>query len=310
MKGEYKNFILCLVGPTGTGKSHLAVSLAKKCGCEIINFDSRQVYRDLPIVTAQPDETLRAKCPHWLYGFLSLEEKTDAGYFSQLAERKIEDIRNRGKYPLLVGGTGLYLKAILSGLDPMPDIPQSIREKIWNEYQERGIEVLYGRLKSCDYQAAKNIHPKDKQRITRALEVYEASGKPISWWQTKGQKQEKYSTLKIGLNLVRSKLRERLAVRIEKMLVEGAVDEIGRAWEKCPKINAPGWTGIGCFDLLEYVWGRCTLEEAQKRWLKKTTSYAKRQMTWFRQEQGVNWFESGQDQAIIHFVNRWLANRK
>ncbi len=285
--------IVCIVGATGTGKNQLALEIAKYFKGEIINFDSRQVYAGFPIITAQPLEEEKKICNHHLYGFLDLKSKINAGEFAELAHNKILEVKNRGKLPILVGGTGLYLKAILFGLANIPKIPVNIRKKIIDEYNTYGPLNMYKRLEKIDPDYAKKIHPKDKQRITRALEVYEATKKNLTWYHKNYPTDTpKYDYLKLGIWMEKDILEERLRKRIDKMIEMGGIEEVKRAWEMCSDTSAPVWTSIGCKELLDYVRGKLSLNDAIDKWFYNTKKYAKRQVTWFKKEQDIYWLKN------------------
>jgi tRNA dimethylallyltransferase len=300
---------ICLIGPTGTGKSSLAVRLAERLGGEVVNFDSRQVYRDVPVTTDQPDREKRRRAPHWLYGFLGPREKVDAGGYARNAERVMEDIGDRGALPILTGGTGLYLRAILYGLAPIPDIPDSLRERILAEYDEHGPEAAHSRLAAIDPETAGAVSPGDRQRVTRALEVFEHTGKAISWWRRRYERTSpRHEALKIGMDPDRDQLKQDLADRIEVMLEQGALEEVRVAWNRCPDPKAPIWSGIGCRELLQCVRGRMDLEEAKREWIKRTRRYAKRQLTWFRRDGEILWVRPEETEDIEKRVALWLAS--
>ncbi|WP_027370178.1 tRNA (adenosine(37)-N6)-dimethylallyltransferase MiaA [Desulfovermiculus halophilus] len=286
--------ILCLIGPTGTGKSSLALQIAERAGAEIVNCDSRQVYADFPCITAQPSDRDRSRCAHHLYGFLPTEEAIDAGRFIALARPVLEDIHSRGRLPLLVGGTGLYLKALIYGLAPIPEIPSEIRERIEAECKELGPEALHRRLQEVDPESADRLHFRDRQRIARALEVVAATGKSLTWWlRTYPCDQPRYSALKVGLWTDLEDLTPLLKARIGRMLDRGAMQEVEAAWKGCSDEHAPGWSGIGCWELLQVFLGRWSQAEAESVWVKNTRAYAKRQLTWFKKEQDVQWVQPG-----------------
>lgn len=187
--------IVCLLGPTGTGKTGAAIAISRVMPASVINFDSRQVYRDFPIITAQPDADEQAACPHHLYGFLPTEEKMTAARFVDLAIEKIEEVRAEGRLPLLVGGTGLYLRSLLSGIAPIPEIPQSIRGQVLDRIEMEGPQALHAELEQIDPVYAAKIHPNDTQRNARAAEVYLATGKTMTWWHTESEHTPRHMTL-------------------------------------------------------------------------------------------------------------------
>lgn len=298
--------IICLVGATGTGKSSAALAIGQRYHGEIINFDSRQVYADVPVVTAQPSPQEQQELPHHLYGFLGCGESLSAGGFSDLSGKAISGCQSRGSLPILVGGTGFYLRALLRGLAPIPDIPGEVRLRWRHAVEEKGAAALHAVLAAVDPQSAQRIAMQDVQRITRALEVHDFTGKTISWWHSQVAPGSGYEALKIGLRMDWDELEGRLERRIGIMLSQGALEEIRQAWVRCPDSSAPLWTGIGCRELLQVVRGRMTLEQARELWLKNTRSYAKRQMTWFRKDSVIQWFHPGEHRAMVRAVGAWL----
>ncbi|MDD3310850.1 tRNA (adenosine(37)-N6)-dimethylallyltransferase MiaA [Pseudodesulfovibrio sp.] len=302
--------IVCLLGPTGTGKTAAAIAVSRRMDASVVNFDSRQVYRDFPIITAQPDETERAACPHLLYGFLPTEEKMSAARFVELAVGAIEAVRAEGRLPILVGGTGLYLRSLLQGIAPIPAIPADVRLRVLERIEREGPQALHAELTENDPKYAAVIHPNDTQRNARAAEVYLATGHTLTWWHENGEHTPApYDALKIGMGIGLDELEPHLARRIDAMLAAGALDEARAARERCPAQDAPGWSGIGCAELLAHLRGEIPLDEARTRWVKNTRAYAKRQLTWFRKEADIRWFSPGGNEAVADCVADWLAAR-
>lgn len=274
-------FALCLAGPTGSGKTALAVKLGRMWNCEIINADSRQAYADFPIITAQPAREEQGDLPHHLYGILPTRAKLDAAAWAKLAADKARAIAALGKTPLFVGGSGFYLTALFDGLSAMPEIPAEISHSIAAQMEESGPVALHERLIKLDPPLAARIHPHDRIRIMRGLEVAAATGKPLSWWQ-KQPARPLCQGPRIFINVELSSLAPLLKTRIEKMIQAGAAEEATRALRNCPDKKAPGWSGIGCSEALALAEKAAPLEEIKERWLFATRSYAKRQLTWFR----------------------------
>lgn len=301
--------IVCLLGPTGTGKTAAAIAISKRIPSSVINFDSRQVYKDFPIITAQPDAEEQAACPHLLYGFLSTEEKMTAARFVELATEKIEEVRGHGRLPILVGGTGMYLKSLLSGIAPIPEIPENIRQSVLDRVKAEGPQKLHAELVETDPDYAAKIHPNDTQRNARAAEVYLATGRNMTWWHTNAEHSPApYTSLKIGMQVELNELEPSLAKRIGIMVETGALDEARSAMAKCNDPTAPGWTGIGCAELLAYLKEEISLGEAQRLWVKNTRAYAKRQITWFKKEDDIHWFAPGDNDSIANLVCDWLTS--
>ena len=301
MRGESRapRPVVCLAGATGTGKTALSLTLAEMLNGEIINADSRQVYRDFPIVTAQPDEIEKERAPHHLFGFLPSGEKFSAGKWLELVAPLLDDLDSRGKTPIFVGGTGFYFQALLRGLSSIPQIPDEIAKKIAAWAEREGLSSLYERLLEIDPEYARKIHPNDKNRVLRALEVYEATGKPFAWWHDHSLGAPLASGPLFVLNLDKSELAKRLRRRITLMLERGALREAEEAWKKCPDEKAPAWTGIGPREIAEYRAGRATLDECLEKWAANTRAYAKRQATWFRGRRESVWIDASRPDEIL-----------
>lgn len=297
--------VVSIVGPTGSGKSATALAVAGRLPSAVVNCDSRQVYRDFPILTAQPGPEDFAACPHLLYGFLDCRSAMSAARFATLAADAVREAAGQGRLPLLVGGTGLYLRTLLFGIAPIPDVPPPVRQEVLERIRRLGPAAAHAVLAEVDPVCAGRIHANDRQRIARALEVFAATGRPLSEWQTGPGEAAAFRCLKLGIRVAPAVLARILALRIERMLEAGAVEEVQRAWAACPDLAAPGFSGIGCRELLAFVRGETTLEQAKARWLASTRAYAKRQMTWFRKDEAIEWFPAGEQEALADRVQGW-----
>ena len=282
--------IICLVGPTGSGKSAIAARLGYALNGVVINVDSRQVYADFPLITAQPGTAEQKLCPHLLYGFLDSRKKISAGEYARLARKYMEESWAQGHRPILAGGSGLYLRALLRGLADIPPVDEDVRRKWQERCAALGSAELHRELAALDPERAAAIHPHDRQRVTRALEVRESTGKTLSWWQKNASPGTRDTErIILGLDMSLAELEPLLERRIDLMLEQGALEEAGRGKERCPDPDAPGWSGIGCAELWRVLAGTLSLEEARALWLKNTRAYAKRQITWFRAEKEIVW---------------------
>ncbi|MDR1124801.1 MAG: tRNA (adenosine(37)-N6)-dimethylallyltransferase MiaA [Deltaproteobacteria bacterium] len=293
---------ICIAGPTGAGKSAAAALLARELGGAVINADSRQLYADFPIITAQPGAEELAQAPHHLYGFLSCREKISAGRYARLAEEKIAAVAAQGLVPILVGGTGLYFQALLAGIADIPPVPEEIHATWQERCLAKGSEPLHALLREKDPAYAAKIHPHDRQRITRALEVIDFTGKAFSWWhaeRTPTADRPGRPALLMAVGLPLAELEPLLGRRIELMLEAGAVAEAEKALLACPDRNTPGWSGIGCAELGRFLAGEISLEDCKELWRRNTRAYAKRQLTWFRAKPGFSWYRPGQGAAML-----------
>ena len=269
-------------GPTASGKSALAADAAQRFGGVVVNADSKQLYRDLPILTSRPDKTLLARAPHRLYGVLDGALRCSAGRWRALALAEIERIRGAGALPILVGGTGLYLRALLDGIAPVPAIPETVREAVRTLHAREGSAGLHARLALRDPEAARRLEPGDSQRVVRAYEVIEATGRSLVSWQAERHDRYTGRTATLILEPPRPALYEACDARFERMMAEGALDEAARLLERGLDPGLPVMKAVGVRALHDHLSGATTLEQAKALGRQATRNYAKRQTTWFR----------------------------
>jgi tRNA dimethylallyltransferase len=291
--------VICVAGPSGAGKSAAAAYLAQKLGGAVVNVDSRQVYEDFPIITAQPGIAERRLCPHYLYGFLPCAQKISAGRHAELVGKITAELAASGKTAVLTGGSGLFFRALFGGIADIPVIAADIHEKWQKRLAEEGSPALHELLRRKDPVYAAKIHPNDRQRVTRALEVCEGTGRTFSWWHGRRDGGQGLRPLFLGLALPLKELEPILKARIDLMLKLGAIAEAEEARRKCPSRAAPGWSGIGCAELFSYLAGQTDLESCKRLWLSNTRAYAKRQLTWFRADRSINWFAPGEHEKML-----------
>ena len=296
--------VICLAGPTGCGKTAAALALAEALKGEVINADSRQVYSDFPLITAQPSPEERACCPHHLYGFLPTEQKISAGRWADQAVAEAKAVLARGHVPLLVGGTGLYFQGLLHGIAEIPAIDPAITAALTARLAEEGPAALHAELAASDPAYAARIHPNDRQRIVRALEVLAGTGHTFSWWHEHGMPEPPCAGPLLVLDMELDALTPRLARRIDLMLHAGALEEARAALRRCDDPAAPGWSGIGCAELLAHLRGELSLEACKALWFKNTRAYAKRQLTWFRARPDAVACAPGDISALLALAGR------
>jgi tRNA dimethylallyltransferase len=278
---------IVIAGATASGKSALALDLATEAGGIVINADSMQIYRDLPILTAQPDAASMEKLPHRLYGVLPLDDPATAARWAELAAQEIKAAWGAGRPPFLVGGTGLYLKALLEGFAPIPEIDPAYRVEAQALLAELGAAGLHARLQTQDPETAAKLRPSDSQRVMRAWEVLRATGKPLIWWQ----KQPSTPPLAVeALSFVTAPARDQLYAacddRLITMVAKGAVEEVAAARQayRGADQEQAGFKALGFRELARHLEGEWSLEAAVAAAQQATRNYAKRQGTWFRRQ--------------------------
>ena len=291
--GQRHKPVLVIAGPTASGKSALAARLAREHDGTVINADSMQVYRDLPILTAQPSAAAKAAAPHRLYGFLALDDVCSADRWATLARQEIDAAHEAGKLPILCGGTGLYLRALMQGFSPIPDVPPDVRQAARDLLDQIGSAALRERLAAGDPASAARLHANDRQRIVRAWEVLQATGRPISDWQTLPPVAPGDLTFLTFVPLPeRTALYRACDARFLAMLAEGALQEVQQALVRYPDLYRPdrappegGAKALGFWGLARHAReGSAVSEETIAAAQQQTRNYAKRQGTWFRNQ--------------------------
>jgi tRNA dimethylallyltransferase len=278
--------VIVVGGPTASGKSSLALSLAGRFGGEIINADSMQVYRDLRILTARPDDAALAQAPHRLYGVFGTGDRCSAGQWRSMALAEIAAVHGAGRVPILVGGTGLYLRALMTGLHRLPAVPAEVREALNARLHDEGPAALHDELSRVDPESASRLNRADGQRVVRALEVFLHTGRSLADWQT-GDTEAAPDDLRF-LTLValpeREGLYENIDRRFEHMIEEGAVDEAEKLLATNPPEDFPLLKAVGVPPIRRFLAGEIDRNRMIELGKRDSRRYAKRQMTWFRHQ--------------------------
>ncbi len=283
--------LVVLIGPTAVGKTKLSIELAKKLNAEIISGDSMQVYKEMDIGTAKISNAEMEGVPHHLINIKEPDEDFSVAEFQQLVRNLITEITSRGKLPMIVGGTGLYIQSVIYDYkfseSPSDD---NYRKSLEQMALTEGIEVVHNLLKQVDPQSADNIHPNNVRRVIRALEVYHSSGKTATETKEKQEGELIYDTALIGLTMDRNILYERINFRVDEMMNMGLLREVTTLYERglkdCQSIQA-----IGYKEIYQYLDGKSSLEESIEQLKQNSRRYAKRQLTWFRNKMDVQWFD-------------------
>ena len=301
--------LIILTGPTAVGKSELSIKLAKAINGEIVSADSIQVYKELNIGSAKitPDEM--QSIPHYLIDVLEPTEDFNVYIFKKMANAAIEDIISRGKVPIIVGGTGFYIQSVIYDIDFNEEDNSKVRLELEELAQAKGNDYLHKELLMVDKASAMKIHPNNTKRVIRALEYYRLNNKPISLHnETEKSKEAVYDVKYFVLDDKRDLLYERINMRVDKMIELGLVDEVRTLMDKGLDSSYNSMQGIGYKEIVEYLSGKCSLDEAIDNIKKNTRHFAKRQLTWFRREENVNWipkyeYDYDDERILSHMID-------
>lgn len=286
------NPILTITGPTAVGKTELGLKVAVMLDAEIVSADSRQVYKELTIGTAKPPPQALERVPHHFVGERSLHEPFSAGTYADEANQRIQDILDRGKRPLVVGGATLYLHALQYGLADIPDVDDDIRERLEERLERDGKEVLYEELKEVDPEQAEQMDPTKTHRVIRALEVYHGTGKPLTYYY-ENQPEPPFDYVTVVLNRDRDRLYDRINRRVDQMLDEGLLDEVRSVMEiEGVRLDEPPLSTIGYREPIRHLRGEIEYDEMVRLIKRNTRRYAKRQLTWFRRYDEYQWMRA------------------
>ena len=291
--------ILVIVGPTAIGKTRLSIELAKALNTEIISCDSRQFYKELLIGATPPNPKELSEVKHHFIQHLSVENGFNAGQFEIDAMAKIEELHKTKDTIIIVGGSGLYIDAICKGFDKMPKISTELRIQLNQEFKQKGIAWLQEEIKKIDPIFFESCDTQNPQRLLRALEVYKVTGETLSSFKSETAKVRPFEIIRIGLTIDRALLYERIDARVDKMLEEGLLEEV-ESLLPLQKKNA--LQTVGYKEIFSFYNNECTLEQAVANIKKNTRRFAKRQLTWFKKDESIKWFEPHQIKEIKTFI--------
>jgi tRNA dimethylallyltransferase len=302
-----KKYAVAIFGPTGVGKSAIAIELAGGNKGEIISVDSMQVYKYMDIGTAKPPVEHLEKVKHHLIDIITPDIQFNAGDFKRLSEKILSEILEKGRIPFFVGGTGLYFSSLIRGLVEIPELDDKIKTDLIEKWKKIGQERMYRILSRVDREYAEKIHPNDMQRTLRALEVFLGTGQKYSDFRKKSNFKDDTDYILVGITMDRPELYRIINERVEKMIGNGLVDEVRRLVAKGYNENDPGMKAIGYNEILSYVNGKCSLETAVSEIKKNSRRYAKRQMTWFKKISNVSWFSNRDIGPVMAYIKKRLG---
>lgn len=302
----YPDTLIVIAGPTAIGKTALAIQLARHFSTEIISADSRQFFREMSIGTAKPSPDELAAARHHFINSHSIHTFFSTGDFEKEALTVLEDIFSRSRIAIMAGGSGLYLDAVTKGLDSLPDTDLKIREELNALFAAEGLEPIRQQLAAADPDYFAKADQDNPQRLIRGLEFFLSTGQRVSSFLTNSKKHRPFNILKIGLNTDRALLYEHINHRVDMMLKEGLLDEVAGL---APYKTLNALKTVGYAELFDYLEGSLSLETAVERIKQNTRRFAKRQLTWFRRDQEINWFSPDQPAAITAFIEQALKDQ-
>ena len=302
--------VLFILGPTAIGKTSISVEIAKQIDSEIISADSRQIYKYFNIGTAKPSEENLLEVKHWFIDELEPDEDFSAGQFGELARERVDDILSRKKTPIVVGGSGLYVRALKDGLHEGDVKDDRVREALRKRLDEEGAEDLYDDLKKIDPVGAAKIHENDVQRILRLMEVYLVAGKPLNELQKKISPPANFESFMFGLIMPREKLYERINRRVDEMIENGLIAEVANIRVKgyLPSLNS--LNTVGYKEVFQYFDGSLSFDEMVDKIKMDSRRYAKRQLTWFKADDKIEWFDVSTDKEKEKVIEKIVSQFK
>ena len=295
-----KKKVVVIVGPTASGKTSASIEIAKRLNGEIVSADSMQIYEEMNIGTAKPTEAEMDGIKHYLIGIVKPDENFNVTMYKELAENAIDEILAKGKLPIVVGGTGLYVSSLVDAIE-FSEVPEdeTYRRELEEVAKTQGVDVLFDELQKVDPQAAKKIEKNNVRRVIRALEIYQTTGKTKTELDQEAIKDPKYDYHMYGISWERELLYKRIEKRVDIMMEEGLVDEVRKLNEKYT-LSKTALQGIGYKEVLKYLQGECSYAEMMEKIKMETRRYAKRQLTWFRRDKRIQWYSS--DEIVSHVI--------
>ncbi|MEJ6950543.1 tRNA (adenosine(37)-N6)-dimethylallyltransferase MiaA [Natronospora cellulosivora (SeqCode)] len=308
--------LIVITGPTAVGKTSLSIKIAKKINGEIISADSMQIYKKMDIGTAKISKEEQKEIKHHLLDIVDVDYDFSVAEYQEYVDKLIPEIIKRSSIPILVGGTGLYINAIVEGF-LFPQMPNNLklREVLEKEAKEKGNLFVHEKLKKIDPELANKLHPNDLRRVIRGIEVYEQTGKTTTFYKKKQEETpDRYNALKIGLSRNREELYQRINKRVDIMIKDGLIEEVKDIIDSGYDLGSTALQGLGYKEIINFLNGKYPLEEAVRILKRDTRHFAKRQLTWFRRDKNIKWFNLSKNNQeniyidIIKLINSWMVN--
>jgi tRNA dimethylallyltransferase len=298
-------FLICVIGPTAVGKTELCLKLASKFGVEIISADSRQVFQQLTIGTAKPTEQELKVVKHHFIGTLHIKDDFSAGIFEKDSIELLEQLFKTYNSVMLTGGSGLYIDAVINGLEEIPDVDLNIRLELNKRFEENGLDKILDELKNVDPEYYETVEKSNPHRVIRGLEIFYSSGQKYSKFRTGIKAKRNFEVIQIGLDRPRDELYERINKRVDKMIDDGLLEEVKSVLNFKHK---QALQTVGYKEIFDHLEGKHSLEEAIELIKRNTRRYAKRQMTWFRRNKEINWFHPNDEETVFNYINNKIAS--
>ncbi len=296
-------YLIIILGPTGVGKTELSLRIAEKLGSPIISADSRQLYKDIPIGTAAPTAEQMKRVKHYMVGTLDLNDYYSASQFEEDVISLLGDLHKTIPAVVMTGGSMMYIDAVTKGIDDIPTVRADIRQKVWKDYEEKGLAPILEELKRCDPIHYEEVDRNNYKRVVHAVEICRQTGMPYSSFRTKSRKERDFKIIQIGLKRDREELCDRINLRVDSMMEEGLLEEAKKVY---PLKHLNSLNTVGFKELFKYFDGEWTLDFAIEKIKRNSRVYARKQMTWFKRDNEIKWFNPDDEPEIMEYIEQCI----
>lgn len=291
--------LIVIVGPTGVGKTELCLKVAEAFGTVIVNADSRQIFKEIPVGTAAPTIAERRRIRHYFVGNLHIDQYYNASMFENDVIALLDTLFKEKDYVIMSGGSMMYVDAVCNGIDDIPTVDTATRSKVMREYEEKGLDYICGRLEELDPEYYSIVDKRNPKRVIHAVEICLSTGRTYTSFRVNAKKDRPFNIIKVGLTLDREQLYERINGRVDRMVADGLIQEAEKMY---PYRNLNSLNTVGYKELFDYFDGKCTLEEAVFRIKCDTHKYCRKQLTWFKRDKDIHWFSPNNVEEIINYI--------